>query len=108
METPQVQSFKSKWNETDFKKMKAALSRNFLGKPLSTAAGEQKVYTYKALENLLGLPYTSDFGALWVTNTDLLSNKFPGYRYWGFAIGEDGNCYGIVKDKKEAEIIVPI
>lgn len=91
------------WNETDFKKMKAALIRNFLCKPLQTHTGIKHAYTYNSLENLLGLPYNSDFGAVWVTNTDLFTKEYPGYRYNGFAIGDDGKCYALLIDKHENE-----
>lgn len=98
-------AFKHEWNDKDFTKMKFVLSRNFLCRPLTTHEGSKTVYTYKSLESLLGLPYTSgsDLTAVWVTNTELFSEAFPSYCYSGFAIGKDGKCYAILSDAKENE-----
>jgi hypothetical protein len=105
MKTMHAVSFKPEWNGNDFTKMKLALSRNFLCRPLSTHRGSATVYCYKSLVDLLGLPYTSgsDVAGVWVTNTELASETFPGYHYSGFAIGDNGKCYGMLMDAAENE-----
>lgn len=103
-------TFKKEWQDKDFKAMKQALRRAFVMKPLQTKDGQRTCYTYADLESLLGLPYTSSssFAGVWVTNTELYNPSFPGFNYIGFAIAEDGKCYGILWDKEESEILVKL
>jgi hypothetical protein len=103
-------TFKQDWSDKDFKAMKQALKRSFVMKPLQTKDGQKVCYTYSQLEELLGLPYTSSssFAGVWVTNTELHNSLYPSFNYIGFAIAEDGKCYGILWDKEENEIIVKL
>jgi hypothetical protein len=98
------------WTDNDFKKIKQALKNFFLFKSLQTKDGVKIVYTYNDLENLLGLPYTSssNYAGVWITNTELYSNDFPGFKYEGFAITNGGKCVGILWDKDENEKIIEL
>lgn len=103
-------SFLKEWNNGNFIKMRLALYRKFVGIELSTREGIRECLTYDQLEELLGLPYTSSglYAGVWVTNTYLYDSRFTGYRYVGFAISENKNCYGILWDKDENEIITKL
>jgi hypothetical protein len=103
-------TFKTSWTEQDFKTIKTALRNFFLFRALHTKDGIKNLSTFAQLEELLGLPYTSSssYAGLWVTNTELNEPQFPGYHYIGFAIAENGNCFGVMWDKDENEKIIRI
>jgi hypothetical protein len=103
--------FKSEWTDKEMAKMKQAIKKAFLFKPIPTNQGTKVFYTYADLDNFAGLAYTSSssYAGLWVCNgMELRNAKYPGFVYVGFAMGEDGAAYGVMWDQDEEEIIVPL
>lgn len=103
--------FKANWTPADFDAMDAALQRNFVDRLLCTSKGLVIVNDYEGLKNLLGLPYTSEMGALWVSNLHLYPHEGSEYRYVGFAMGVDNKCYGMLMTKdspqRERTVLLP-
>ncbi len=91
-----------------------AIFNHLFGEGLKTRTGNGSkivyIYSREQMENLLGLPYTStsSFAALWVTNVELDSMKYPGYSYQGFAITTDGQPVAYLQDYDESPLIINI
>jgi hypothetical protein len=105
-------NFVKEWTPAQFKAMKAAISRHFSNKEVSTRHGNYPgmYLTFKACDERFGLAYTSSsaYAGFWVCNTEIYSAKYPGYNYTGFALSTDQKPYAILWDKDENEIITPI
>lgn len=70
-------------------------SHNELRKPF-------KPYTFEQIDNILGLAYTSTgaFAGWWICNgLNLWADDTR--RFYGFAIGEDGDFYALAEDENE-------
>lgn len=101
------------WNPKQFKAIERKILSHFKGVgKIVTSSGHGFIYpvSFKRVDNFLGLAFTSSSkcAGLWVCNVDPISEKYPLYRYVGFAIGEDGKYYAILWDKDENEILQPL
>ncbi len=105
---------KTEFAPDEFRQMENAILKHLFGAELKTSTGNGvktvSVYSREQMENLLGLPYTSSssFAALWVTNCELHSMKYPGYTYQGFSITTDGEPVAYLQDYDENPIIINI
>lgn len=103
-------SFLLQWNDDNFKTIQKAIRNHFWGKEIKTHREHHpaRYLNFAGLDQLLGLAYTSSssYAGYWVCNTEVYNDKYAGFHYIGFALGEDGNGYGILWDKDENEIIV--
>lgn len=102
------------WNPQQFKAIERKILSHFrkVGE-IRTSSGHGvlwPIYNWNGVNNYLGLAYTSSSkcAGLWVCNVDAISEKYPIYRYVGFAIGENGKYYAILWDKDENEILQPL
>lgn len=101
-----------KWTPEQFKAMQKRIAQHFYGKEINTHHGIHNFgyVTFVSLSEIFGLAYTSssDIAGYWVCNTEVYSPKFTGYKYIGFAMGEDQKGYAVLWDKDENEIILPL
>lgn len=104
--------FLQEWNEEQFATIKKRIAQHFSFKPMTTNKGRYPAMYlgWQAIADRLGLAYTSSssYAGYWACNEDAINNKHQQHRYVGFAISTDGKCYGILWDKDENEIILPL
>jgi hypothetical protein len=68
---------------------------------------EFKPITYKQIDDIFGLAYTSTgmFAALWICNgVNIWADDKR--KFYGFAIGENGNFYAIAEDENEENEVI--
>ena len=96
--TVQEPKLKEEWTSLDFTRIKQKICLHFQ-KP------------YKMVCSWLGLVYTSTsaYAGLWVCNKDEPHKKYKGFRYYGFAISEDGKSfYSVLKSTDETYMYVKL
>lgn len=107
-------TFLKSWTTQQFKQVERSILRHFLKVgEIKTDSGHgilHPIYSYSGVNSYLGLAYTSsgDYAGLWVCNVSAINDKYPGYHYIGFALGEDNKAYGVLWDKDENEITIQI
>lgn len=105
-------TFLKEWTQDVFTTMQRKISAHFSGKEMNTHHGNYPAMYlgWKAISERLGLAYTStsDYAGYWICNTEVISNKFPSYRYVGFAMSSDKKGYAVLWDKDENEILLPL
>jgi len=104
--------FLKEWKSEDFKTVEAAIVNHFRKMEIKTYHGNYPLQYrgFKKLGEIMGFAYTStgDYAGYWVCNTEVLSPKYEGYQYTGFALTEDKKPFAILWDAEENEILQPL
>lgn len=101
--------FLKEWNPSQFKLIELAIVKHFKGRKINTLHGYYlPPFTLNQLDTIFGLAYTSTgiFACYGVCNTEVYFDVEKIYKYSYFVIDEDGNCYAILDDVNEKEIII--
>lgn len=105
-------TFLNEWKPEQSRIVRIAIANHFSNREINTHHGKHpaKVRRYQELADIFGLAYTSssNYAGLWVCNTEIYSNHYPGFKYIGFALTNDLTPYAVLWDKDENEILMPI
>jgi hypothetical protein len=109
-DTSKEPRFKMNWDNQDFIKMKKALIGHFRKNGIELERGAFIPSTFKSVDECLGLAYTSSssFAMYSVCNVTAYLDYGHKFRYVCFGIDTHNNCYAILWDKEENEIIIPL
>lgn len=104
--------FLKELNPEQFKTIQKAIAVHFSKGEIKThnAVFPHVKRSFNQIDMIMGLAYTSSssYAGYWVCNTEVYNDKYPGFNYIGFALSQDGKAYGILWDKDENEIIIPL
>lgn len=116
-EKPLNTRFKKDWTDEEFKQVEKAITDHFTNwknqyKYQRNHEEKPRVFlprTYKELNNILGLAYTSTsaYAGLWACNGGYLYADAT-HRFTGFAINTDGEVIAIADDENENEIFIKL
>jgi len=107
-------TFLKEWKPYQFKRMEKFIAAHFREKRLRTSHGDYYLpnvgTNYKKVNNIMGLAYTST--GIWacygVCNTEPYFDLRNVYQYAYFVMDKEDNCYAILQDKDEKELIIPL
>lgn len=104
--------FLKEWTPAQFDEMQHAIAGHFSGKYFSSRYPhyQPSKRTFEEIGEIFGLAYTSSsaYAGYWICNDEIVCSKYAPYHYVGFALSQDGKAYGILWDKDENEIIIPL
>lgn len=104
--------FLKQWTPQQFKMIESKIASHFREKEIQTLHGNYNpsFRTFDKLDEIMGIAYTSSssYAGYWICNTEVYKAIYPGFHYIGFALSQDGKAYGILWDKDENEIIIPL
>ena len=108
--------FIKEWTPEQFKMIENDIARHFRHRSdVECTAGQpgKNFYEFKSFagaDKILGLAYTSS--GMWACyGVCNVSAKFDAdgiYQYSYFTIGEDGNCYAVLQDNEENELVIQL
>jgi hypothetical protein len=109
-DTSKEPRFKLEWKPEDFTKMGKAITAHFRRTGIRLDKGEFMPSSFKSVDECLGLAYTSSssFAMYSICNVNAYLYYGHKFRYVCFGIDTHNNCYAILQDNEENEIIIPI
>jgi hypothetical protein len=109
-DTSKEPRFKLEWKPEDFKKMEKTITDHFKRVGIMLEKGEYMPSSFESVSNCLGLAYTSSssYAMYSVCNVYAYLDFGHIFKYEAFGIDTHNNCYAILWDKDENEIIIPI
>ncbi|MES2287346.1 MAG: hypothetical protein V4547_16760 [Bacteroidota bacterium] len=109
-------TFINEWTPEQFKTMNKAIAAHFshavwLRYGNGSESHKTRIYrSFSQIDGILGLAYTSTgvWACYGVCNTQAYFDLHNTYQYSYFVMDKNNDCYAILQDKDENEIIIPL
>ncbi len=106
------QTFLKEWTPEQFRLMRVTIANHFANKYFSgrNMDFQPQVRRFQELDAIMGLAFTSSssYAGYWVCNDEIVTSKYAGYKYIGFAMNNENKGFAILWDNEEKEIIIPL
>lgn len=101
--------FKKNWDHAEFMAVEEAILNHFRGN-IETLPGNHIVKSFKQLDNVLGLAYTSSgrYAIYRICNTAVWLDLEHKFKYEMFCVSEDGRIFAELWDNEENELYIQI